>query len=433
MKALKLKGDKVIWMLVVFFAMVSILAVFSSSTFLANKDGVDKISIFFEQIKFVAAGFAILVICYLIPLGVYRKFAFAAFAISLALLVLTFIPSFQVKMNGAIRGIKLFGKTIQVFEFAKVGLILYLARALERWEDRLDNLKDFSLRLLLPVGAVCALIIPNSFSSALLFAFISFLLMWFMDVKFKYLLFSAGVFVAILLMMFTIYNAFYAGKEPVPGKEQGKVEQIFNRFGTVQHRMVSYVKERGSSKEAEEKTLTPEQKQAELDNIRQSENAKVAISEGGLIGKGPGKSTQRYSLSMAFSDFIFAFIVEEYGLLGGFVVIMLYTIFLFRCIRIGSHCRATFSGAVVIGLAFLIAIQAMLHIYVNVRLLPITGHTLPLISHGGTAFVVLSGAFGIILSVSKQVDKQNEEDRLAAKAEAEAEAGNGESNIEENY
>ena len=122
---------------------------------------------------------------------------------------------------------------------------------------------------------------------------------------------------------------------------------------------------------------------------------------------------------MAFSDFIYAFIVEEYGLFGGIVVLMLYTIFLFRCIRIANKCETPFAEALVIGLAFLIGIQAMLHIFVNVRLIPITGHTLPLISHGGTAFMVLSGAFGIILSVSKQLDKQ-----LAAKEAASAAEGN---------
>ena len=144
----------------------------------------------------------------------------------------------------------------------------------------------------------------------------------------------------------------------------------------------------------------------------------MAISEGGIFGKGPGKSTQRYSLSMAFSDFIYAFIVEEYGLLGGGFVILLYLIFLFRCIRLCQRCKATYSSVLIVGLAFLITTQAFLHILVNVRILPITGHTLPLISHGGTAYLVLSGAFGMILSVNKQLEKQDALERAAREAAA---------------
>ncbi len=414
-KSFKLKGDLVIWMLVVFFAMVSILAVFSSSTYRANAMGVEKTVIFFEQIKFVILGFITLFVAYLIPMRWYRGLSFIFFGISVAMLVMTFIPSFQVKMNGAIRGIKIFGVTFQVFEFAKVGLILYLAKAIEYWQDSLDTFKDFALKLLLPVGFVCLLVMANSFSSAILFGLISLLLMWFMGVKLRFLLITIGAVAAAVVLMFGVYNAFYAGKPAKPEGQQGAVEKIFNRVGTVQHRFESFF---DGSKEEDESELTPEQVQARKDYNRQSENAKVAISQGGLFGKGPGKSTQRFSLSMAFSDFIYAFIVEEYGLFGGIVVLMLYTIFLFRCIRIANKCETPFAEALVIGLAFLIGIQAMLHIFVNVRLIPITGHTLPLISHGGTAFMVLSGAFGIILSVSKQLDKQ-----LAAREAASAVEG----------
>ena len=133
----------------------------------------------------------------------------------------------------------------------------------------------------------------------------------------------------------------------------------------------------------------------------------VAISEGGLFGKGPGNSTQRYSLSMAFSDFIFAFIVEEYGLAGGSLIIALYIILLFRCIRLTTRCNTSFSSALVTGLSYMIIIQAFIHILVNVRLIPITGQTLPLVSHGGTAYLAMSGAVGMILSVNKQLDKQD--------------------------
>ncbi|MBR0499521.1 MAG: FtsW/RodA/SpoVE family cell cycle protein [Bacteroidales bacterium] len=408
----KLKGDKVIWIIVVLFAMISIVAVFSSSSFLASSRGISKVAIFWEQTKSVLLGFVALMICYLIPLRAYRFFSFAIFGLSLLMLLLLFVPGFQVKINGAIRGIRIFGKTFQVFEFAKIGVILYLAKALELWGDSLDDFKQFALKILLPVGAVCMMIMVNSFSSALLIAIICFLVLFFMDVNFKNLAITVGIVAAAVLLMFSIYHLFYAGK---PERQQSAIGKIFNRFGTVESRLTAHF-------DKEDEINMDELSAAELERLkdkdRQSENAKVAISEGGIFGKGPGKSTQRYSLSMAFSDFIYAFIVEEYGLLGGVFVLLLYLIFLFRCIRLCQRCKATYSSVLIVGLSFLIATQAFLHILVNVRLFPITGHTLPLISHGGTAYLVLCGAFGMILSVNRQLDKQDARDRAEREAQA---------------
>lgn len=407
----KLKGDKVIWIIVVFFAMISIAAVFSSSSFLASSRGISKVAIFMEQTKSVLFGFVALLICYLIPLRFYRFFSFAIYGVSVLLLLLLFIPGLRVEINGAIRGIRLFGRTFQVFEFAKIGVILYLARALEIWGDDLDDFKQFALKILLPVGVVCVLIMQNSFSSALLIALITFLILFFMDVSWKNIGITVGIVAALILLMFLTYRAFFAGK---PERQQTSIGKIFNRFGTVESRLTAHFDQEEESLEG----LSSREIQQLKDKDRQSENAKVAISEGGIFGKGPGKSTQRYSLSMAFSDFIYAFIVEEYGLLGGVFVLLLYLIFLFRCIRLCQRCKATYSSVLIVGLAFLIATQAFLHILVNVRLFPITGHTLPLISHGGTAYLVLCGAFGMILSVNKQLDKQDEQERLQREAAA---------------
>lgn len=397
----KLKGDKVIWIIVVLFAMISVLAVFSSSSYLASSKDVPKTAIFLEQIKSVSLGFMALFFCYLIPLRFYRAFSFILFGLSGLMLMMLFIPGLQDVKNGAIRGIKFFGHTIQVFEFAKVGVILYLAKALEKWEDSLYDFKDFALKILLPVGAVCFIVMMNSFSSALLIGMVSFLILFFMDVRFKNILITLGILATLILLMFGIYHAFYAGH---PERQKSSLGKVFNRFGTVEGRFQDFI---GEHLEDETVELSEAEKMKMEDEQRQSENAKIAISEGGLFGKGPGKSTQRYSLSMAFSDFIYASIIEEYGLIiGGIGVLTLYLVFLFRCIRLCIRCRQSYSSALVIGLSFLIICQAFLHILVNVRLIPITGHTLPLISHGGTAYLVLSAAFGMILSVNKQLDKQ---------------------------
>lgn len=396
----KLKGDRLIWIIVVLFAMISIVAVFSSSSFLATSRGVSKLSIFIEQTKSVLLGFAALLICYIIPLRFYRTFSFVIYGASVLMLLMLFVPGMRAELNGAVRGIKIAGHTLQVFEFAKVGVILYLAKAMELWGEDLADFKQFALKILLPVGAVCLLIMQNSFSSALLIGVISFLILFFLNVSFKNLGLTVLILAGIVLLMFLTYHAFFAGR---PERQRTAIGKVFNRFGTVESRLTAHFEK----EEADLATLSAEEVRQFMDKDRQSENAKVAISEGGIFGKGPGKSTQRYSLSMAFSDFIFAFIVEEYGLLGGSFVILLYLIFLFRCIRLCQRCTATYSSVLIVGLAFLITTQAFLHILVNVRILPITGHTLPLISHGGTAYLVLSGAFGMILSVNRQLDKQD--------------------------
>ena len=232
-----------------------------------------------------------------------------------------------------------------------------------------------------------------------------------MDVSWKNLGITVGIVAAVVLLMFLTYHAFFAGHLE---RQQSAVGKVFNRFGTVESRLTAHFEQEEESLEG----LSTREIQQLKDKDRQSENAKVAISEGGIFGKGPGKSTQRYSLSMAFSDFIYAFIVEEYGLVGGAFVILLYLIFLFRCIRLCQRCKATYSSVLIVGLSFLIATQAFLHILVNVRLFPITGHTLPLISHGGTAYLVLCGAFGMILSVNRQLDKQDAQERAAREAAA---------------
>ena len=405
----KLKGDRVIWIIVVLFAMISIAAVFSSSSFLASSRGISKVAIFMEQTKSVLLGFLALMICYLIPLRFYRAFSFVIYGASVLMLLMLFVPGLRAEINGAVRGIKIHGHTFQVFEFAKIGVILYLARALEIWGDTLDDFKQFALKILLPVGAVCLLIMQNSFSSALLIGLISFLILFFLNVNFKNLAITVGILAAAVLLMFLTYHAFFAGR---PQRLDSGVGKIFNRFGTVEGRLTAHFEK----EEEDLENLSSKELQQLKDKDRQSENAKVAISEGGIFGKGPGKSTQRYSLSMAFSDFIYAFIVEEYGLVGGVFVILLYLIFLFRCIRLCQRCKATYSSALIVGLAFLITTQAFLHILVNVRILPITGHTLPLISHGGTAYLVLCGAFGMILSVNKQLEKQDAQEKAAREA-----------------
>lgn len=413
---LHLKGDKVIFILVLLLAMISIVSVFSAGSYLVRNDtsGLSKVAIFWEQSRSVLLGFGALIICYLIPIGWYRKLAPFFFLATVIMLLLLFFPSIRVYMNGAVRGIRIGGITIQVFEFVKIGLILYLAWAIEYFDGGINTLKDYLLKLLVPILLVCGCILMNSFSTTLLLATISMLIMFFMEVDWKYLTITIFGALALLSLLFCIYHMANA-----INPEKTKEIKVFNRFATVESRIGEFF---SAEKDSVIDLSTLSAKEfAEYDrNTRQSDNAKIAIAEGGIFGKGPGRSTQRYSLSMAFSDFIFASIVEEWGLVGGITIILIYLIFLFRCIALASRCHALFSQALVLGLAFLLTTQAFLHILVNVRLIPITGHTLPLVSHGGTAYLVLSAAFGIILNISKVLDKQEENATAAIDIEREA-------------
>ncbi|MBO4557596.1 MAG: FtsW/RodA/SpoVE family cell cycle protein [Bacteroidales bacterium] len=413
MAKVRLRGDRVIWFIVAMFAMISILAVFSVGSFLTknNPDMMSKTSIYVEQFGSVALGFAALFLCYAFPYKLYRKLAPYIFGITFLMLLLLFVPGLQDKRNGAVRGLKIMGHTLQVFEFVKVGLIIFLSWGIEKYTKEIRTFKGFFLKLLVWVIAVCACIMINSFSSALLLALVSMLLFYFMDVKFKFLLLTMGGAIVLIGLLFGIYHISLAISP------KAAEFPLFNRIATVEGRFENFAGKGQQDSTIDLTKLTREQKE-ELDrDQRQSESAKIAIKEGGIFGKGIGNGTARYSLSMAFSDFIFAAIVEEAGFIGGLAIILLYLIFLFRCISLSFKCPDAFSQSLVLGLAFLISTQAFLHILVNVRLIPITGHTLPLISHGGTAYLVLSAAFGIILSVSRTVNKL-EEERKAAEAAA---------------
>ena len=402
-----IKGDKIIWFIVIMLWMISLIAVFSSGSYLARggQSGIEKTNVLFEQFQSILMGCAALLICYFLNIGVYRKLAPIAFGISVIMLLLLFVPGLRAETNGAVRGLKIAGRTLQVFEFVKVGTVLFIAWVIEKYADEMYRFKDYLLKLLIWIILVCVLILPNSFSSALLIAVVSFMMMFFMEIRGSHLLLTAGGAIALVALLFGVYHLSLG----LFGDKANDVG-IFNRLETVENRIKTFASS-DSDSTLDLSKLTPAQLQKIDNENRQSENAKIAIAEGGIFGKGAGHSTQRFTLSMAFSDFIYSIIVEEYGLVGGILVIALYLIFLFRCISIARKCTAPFSQALVLGLAFLITTQAFLHILVNVRLIPITGHTLPLISHGGTAFLVLSGAVGMILSVSRTIDRQIEEQK----------------------
>lgn len=384
-----IKGDKVVWIIVFLLSMFSLAAVYSASSYRAMHSDVNKIVIFLDQLVFVLAGWAALLVCYFIHPKYYRKFSFLVYGISIVLLLLLFVDPLTTRQNGAIRGLKLPGFTFQVFEVAKAAIIIYLARAMEIFE--IKKFKDYLLKLLLPIALTCVLLLRGSFSSAVFTAMICLVILWINKINWRYLALTIAGGIAVLGICYGLYKLTENNEHP-----------LFERFETAESRIGSFL--HPADEEVAIK-MTEEEKQAAIDAERQSENAKIAIHEGGIIGKGPGKSTQRYTLSMAFSDFIYAFIIEEYGSIVGIFVMFLYIWLFARCARLAAKCKTTFAGTTVFGLGLLTTFQALMHIYVNIRMIPITGHTLPLVSHGGTAFIIFSGIFGVILSVSKSIQE----------------------------
>jgi Bacterial cell division membrane protein len=374
----RLKGDKVIWIIVFLLSLISIAAVYSSSSSLAFRDNVGTFDILLKQMRFVVFGLTALFICYKIPMGLYRWLAFPGIILSLALLILTAFAG--VNINNAERAFVIMGISFQPSEIAKIAIILYLAKVLETFE--FESFKEFMIWIIAPIGVSIIFIFNGSASAALLVGIVVFTMLIIANIKWSHILKAAGIAAGALALLVLLNLSF----------------GLFPRIETATSRLTTYFVEQ------HEDTMTPQQLQALSAKTFQADMAEIAVASGGILGKGPGKSTQRNLLPHPYSDYIYAIIIEEWGFLGGLFVLMLYVWLFTRCIMLVRSCTKIFTISLVAGLGVLITTQALVHILVNVGLLPVTGHTLPLISLGGTSFIIMSGAFGIILSVSRTIE-----------------------------
>ncbi len=407
----RLHGDRVIWVIILFLSLVSLALIYSASSSLAFKEHTTNFAYLLKQLRFVVLGLVALYICYKIPLRWYRYLSAPLFVMSIILLVLT--PIIGTEVNGAKRWLSIGSLSFQPTEIAKITTILYLARILE--VSKIETYKQFLLKIVAPVGMVCILIMIGSVSQALLVALISLLVLVAAGVKFKHLLYTAGLAGCALVLIILLNLSF----------------GWFSRVDTATSRLKKFFV--SETEQVVDGGMTAaEQKQKQADETFQADMAKIAISSVGVIGKGPGKSTQRYVLPHPYSDYIYTIIIEEYGMIGGVVILMLYLWFFNRCVKLVKSCKTVFSALTVGGLGLLIVVQAALHILVNVGLLPVTGHTLPLVSLGGTSLIILSCAFGIILSVSRTKEvAQSKEKKLTAAGNSVAGGGNEEITEEE--
>lgn len=394
----RLHGDKVIWIIIFILSLISIALIYSASSSLAFKKGVTNFSYLMDQCKFVLLGLVTVYVCYRIPLGIYRFATFFIFGVSVIMLAL--VPIIGVELNGAKRWLVIGPLQFQPTEFVKITLILYLARALEMWE--LKSFKEYLIKIAAPIGVVCVLILIGSVSTALIIGALSFIILWIAGIKTSYLVKTIGLAVCGFILLILLNSGAKLINEDF---------DLFPRFSTAVSRLEKYF-----VKEEIDENLSAEEKQRKKDETFQEDMAKIAISSVGVLGKGPGKSTQRYVLPHPYSDFIYTIIIEEYGLLGGVFVYMLYIWFFYRCVMMVRNCTKKFTAITVGGLGLMITMQAALHILVNVGIAPVTGHTLPLVSLGGTSLLIFSCAFGIVLSVSRTIDmdsaKKAEEKRL---------------------
>ena len=383
------QGDRVIWIVVAMLALMSLMAVYSATGTIANaKHGGNNTYVLLRHAITLALGLVAVYVAHLMKYTYYAKLLRIAFFASIPLLAYTLFCGANV--NEAQRVVFIFGKiSFQPSDFAKIALVGYLARELALRQDDIKGFKSAFIPLMLPVLLVVGLIFPENFSTAGILFASCMVLLFVGRINMKYLL----AFIGTAIVIMSIYIIIVLN-----------VAEDKGRTGVWINRIESFVEKfNGEEKSAEELA-----KAADAEDFQEIQS-KIAIAGGGLIGKAPGKSTQRNYLPHPYSDFIFAIIVEEYGLLGGVGVIFLYLVLLFRAVRIMVAKPQTFGGFLAFGLAFMIVMQAMVNVGVATGIFPVTGQPLPFISMGGTSLLFTGGALGIILSVSKELDnKQNE-------------------------
>jgi cell division protein FtsW len=361
------KGDRWIWLIIILLSLISVLAVYSATGTLAYKRGVGSESLMFKHMMFIIFGFVLIYFAHLLNYRYYAGISKVLMVITIPLLLYTLL--FGSNVNDASRWIAIpgTGLTFQTSDLAKLALITFLARTLTKKQE---NIKDVRKAFIPIMGSVCLVFILiglANLSTALMLFGVSILILLIGRISMKQIAIVCVGGAALL----TILVLFGPRRETY----KSRIKAYFN----------------------------PEMQHS--DKTFQQDQSKIAIASGGILGKGPGNSTQRNFLPHPYSDFIFAIIVEEYGMVGGVSVVLLYLLLMYRIIKIVTQAPKAFGALLAAGLGFSLTIQALANMAVAVNLFPVTGVPLPLVSMGGTSILFTSIAFGIILSVSKDVEE----------------------------
>ncbi|TWJ04330.1 cell division protein FtsW [Mucilaginibacter frigoritolerans] len=361
------KGDRWIWLIVILLSLISLLAVYSAIGSLAYKRGVGAESILMKHVAMIVAGIVLMYISHKVDYRYYRGISKLLMIITLPLLLYTLLFGSHVNQASRWLAIPGTGLSFQTSDLAKLALITYLARTLS---IKQENIKDVKQSFIPIMGAVCLvfiLIAWANLSTALMLFGVSVLLLIMGRISVKQ--------IAVVILA----GAFLLGCVVMLGPRR---HMYMTRINTFMH---------------------PDK--ADPDKAQQANHAKIAIATGGIFGKGVGNSDEINSLPEAYSDEIYAIIVEEYGLVGGIILISIYVFLLYRCIKIATRAPKAFGTLLAAGLSFSLTIQAFANMAVAVGLGPVTGIPLPFVSMGGTSILFTSLAFGIILSVSRDIEE----------------------------
>ena len=411
------KGDKVVWIIVLLLMLLSVVFIFSSSSRLTTAS-TSRLDIVKDQLLVMLIGLGFLVFTYLfVDSDFLRKWSWLGLVLSLGLLLILDLggigPIKAPRINGAVRFLTIGGKQLHVFEVVKVAMVMYAAWGVDKLKngqckllDKLSELKNmawlkkgFARRMLilyLPLALVFVMVMKGSNSAAVFIAGILVVTMVVGTGEWKEALLLVAGLIAIVLILFGINRI---------ATKTGSKNPPFNRISTA----ISRLSPHNYEKEYLVATNSVDRQNA-MDKLRQPYSARIAINQGKGLGKGPGQSTQRYVVPDMSEDYMFSFIVEEYGLFGGLIVMILYISLLARGVLIVKSCgNNLFAQCAVFGLVLLISGQAFMHILVNCDLGLLTGQTLPMLSHGASAFICFSIAFGIILSISRTTNRKVEQ------------------------
>ena len=388
-------GDRVLWVIIVALAVISILVVYSSTAKMAYDAHTARSTAHFlrQQLMLLLICVPLVIITHKINARIYNRLSLAAYAISI--LLTTAVYFIGATTNGAARWIPLGPFQLQPSEALKIATVLFLARQLAGRQSTIDKIRiipslnpfrwkrpdqkkiwrEGTWPILFPVLLSCVVIFPAHTSSAVLVFFTSWVMMLIGRVRMKELLKLLGLaFAAVMLA-----GLLNLGRSETAG---GRVETWIDLW-------------------------TSSQTEKPIDKLTDTERSMIAIHNGGLLGEGAGQSAMRVEMIHPESDYAYAFFVEEYGIILAVALLLLYLWIFFRAIEIFRRCGTAFPGLLVLGLALLITCQALLHIMVTVNLIPETGQTLPLISRGGSSRIFTAIALGMILSVSRQNDEQS--------------------------
>lgn len=383
------KGDRVIWIIFMFLCFISVVEVFSATSTIAYKNANHWAPIV-RHASFLLGGFVMVILLHNIPCRFFPGFILLL-PVSVLMLIVT--PFVGVNANDAHRWLEIFGVQFQPSEFAKLASIVFIAFLLSK-RGRFTENQIFKY-ILIGVGVTCVLILPENLSTAVMLFGICFLMMFIGQLPFMKLVKLGGILSLAAVLFFLLLKFTPEGVNPY----------LPDRFITWQGRVERFTQPHDS--ELDENGIYKI-----TDDNYQVSHAKIAIARGGIFGQMPGHGQQRDFLPQAYSDFIYAIIIEELGVVGGVFVLILYIMLLVRAGMIARKCEKLFPKYLVLGCGLLLVVQALANMAVAVNLIPVTGQPMPLVSRGGTSTVISCIYFGIILSVSRFGANMGNEDEV---------------------